>query len=101
MLIWMLHKKDELMIIRMSTKKEACQIRGQASRDLCCWTRLLQRIDVVQGGGGEERLTTTIQATSRPDHIWPDAWTRIGKATQRREKQGWEIEKPNSNMPDI
>ena len=25
--------------------------------------------------------------TSRPDHIWPDAWTRIGKAAERREKQ--------------
>ena len=23
---------------------------------------------------------TKIQTTSRPDHIWPDAWTRIGKA---------------------
>ena len=29
---------------------------------------------------------TKIQTTSRPDHIWPDAWTRIGKAAQRREK---------------
>ena len=33
-----------------------------------------------------ERLTK-IQTTSRPDHIWPDVWTRIGKAAQRREKQ--------------
>ena len=34
------------------------------------------------------------RTTSRPDHIWPDAWTRIGKAAQRREKQEWAIEKP-------
>ena len=27
-----------------------------------------------------------IQTTSRPDHIWLDAWTRIGKAVQRRGK---------------
>ena len=40
-----------------------------------------------------ERLTK-IQTTSRPDHIWPDTWTRSGKATQRREKQEWAIEKP-------
>ena len=40
-----------------------------------------------------DRLTK-IQTTSRPDHIWPDAWTRIGKAAQRREKQEWAIEKP-------
>ena len=37
---------------------------------------------------------TKIQTTSRPDHEWPDAWTRIGKAAQRREKQEWAIEKP-------
>ena len=37
---------------------------------------------------------TKIQTTSRPDHIWPDAWTRIGKAAQRREKQEWAIQKP-------
>ena len=36
---------------------------------------------------------TKIQKTSRPDHIWPDAWTRIGKTAQRREKQAWAIEK--------
>ena len=37
---------------------------------------------------------TKIQTTSRPDHIWPDAWTRIRNAAQRREKQEWAIEKP-------
>ena len=40
-----------------------------------------------------ERLTK-IQTTSHPDHVWPDAWTRIGEAAQRREKQEWTIEKP-------
>ena len=39
------------------------------------------------------RRLTKNQATSRPDNIWPDAWTRIGKAAQRREKQEWAIEK--------
>ena len=28
------------------------------------------------------------------NQIWPDAWTRIGKAAQRREKQGFAMEKP-------
>ena len=37
---------------------------------------------------------TKIQTTSRPDHIWPDSWARIGKAAQRRETQEWAIEKP-------
>ena len=34
---------------------------------------------------GERR--TKIQTTSRPDHMWLDAWTRIGKAAPRRGKQ--------------
>ena len=37
---------------------------------------------------------TKIQTTSRPDHRWPDAWTRFGKAAQRREKQEWAFEEP-------
>ena len=40
-----------------------------------------------------ERLTK-MQTTSRPDHISPHAWTRIGKPAQRREEQEWAIEKP-------
>ena len=40
------------------------------------------------------RRLTKIQTTSRPEHTWPDAWTRRGKAAQRREKQEWAIEKP-------
>ena len=31
---------------------------------------------------------TKIQTTSRPDQIWPEAWTRIGKAAQRRTRMG-------------
>ena len=44
-----------------------------------------------------ERLTN-IQTTSRSDHVWLDAWTRIGKAAQRREKQEWAIEKPKLEL---
>ena len=71
--IWTLHKKNELMTIGMSTETGVCQIHGQASQDL---------------------RYTKIQPTSRADHTWPDAWTRIGKAAQRREKQECAIEKP-------
>ena len=35
-----------------------------------------------------ERLTK-IQTTTRPDHIWPEAWTKIGEVAQHREKQEW------------
>ena len=32
-----------------------------------------------------ERLTK-IQATARPENVWPEVWTKIGKAAQKREK---------------
>ena len=40
-----------------------------------------------------ERLTK-IQTTTRPDHVWPEVWTKIGEAAQNREKQKWAKEKP-------
>ena len=86
--IWTLHKKNELMTVGMSTEAEICQIRGRVSQDFSCWTKLLRK-DMWSG-----RRLTTIQTTSRPDHIWPDAWTTIGKAAQRTEKTEWAIEKP-------
>ena len=33
-------------------------------------------------GGG----LTKIQTTTRPDHIWPEVWTRIGQTAQRKIK---------------
>ena len=32
--------------------------------------------------------------TTRPDPVWPEVWTKIGKAAQNLEKQGWAKEKP-------
>ena len=40
-----------------------------------------------------ERLTN-VQATSRSDNVFPDVWTKIGKATQKREQQEWANDKP-------
>ena len=34
-----------------------------------------------------------VQTTTRPDHVWPEVWTKIGQAAQNREKQEREIEK--------
>ena len=28
------------------------------------------------------------------DYVWPEVWTKIGKAAQNREKQEWAKEKP-------
>ena len=32
---------------------------------------------------------TKIQATTRKDHVWPEVWTKIGKAAQNRKKKEW------------
>ena len=29
---------------------------------------------------------TKVQTTARPDHVWPEVWTKMGKAAQNREK---------------
>ena len=41
----------------------------------------------------EGRLTRK-QLTSRPDHLWPELWTKLGRKAKLREKQIWSIEKP-------
>ena len=39
------------------------------------------------------RLTRQ-QSTSRPDHLWPEVWTKLGRNAKLRERQKWSIEKP-------
>ena len=41
----------------------------------------------------EARLTQ-IQATTRPDNLWPEIWTGMSKAAQKNEKQDWAFQKP-------
>ena len=43
---------------------------------------------MVQGG----RLTRK-QLTSRPDHLWPELWEKMGKIAKLKEKQKWSHEK--------
>ena len=40
-----------------------------------------------------ERLTRR-QLTSRPDHLWPELWIKLGRNAELREKQKWSDEKP-------
>ena len=42
------------------------------------------------GPGGDRKR----QATSRPDHSWPELWTKFGRNAKLRVKQKWSIEKP-------
>ena len=39
-----------------------------------------------------ERLTRE-QLSSRPDHLWPELWTKLGKNAKLKEKQKWSNEK--------
>ena len=39
-----------------------------------------------------ERLTRK-QPTSRPDHLWPELWTKLGRNAQLKERQKWSREK--------
>ena len=39
-------------------------------------------------------ILTKRQATSRPDHLWPELWRGMAKNAKLREKHKWSIEKP-------
>ena len=94
-LIWTLHKKNELMPIGMSTETEICQIRGRVSQDIHYWTKLLR--EYICGPG---RRLTKIQTTSSPDHMWPDAWIRIGKPRKEERDKNGQSRNQYSNIPD-
>ena len=54
-------------------------IRRETSRRIFLWSG--------------ERLTKR-QATSRPDHLWPELWTKLGRNAKLRGEQKWSNEKP-------
>ena len=82
MRIWRSHKKREFMFMEMSIRTEIYQSHGLD------FTRFMSLNGTPLKGYNQpnDRLKR-IQATSRPDHIWPDALTRIGKAAQRRKQE--------------
>ena len=69
------------------------------SRDLSdSWTGFTQLTrleekppDGYMWSGG--RLTRK-QLTSRPDRLWPELWTKLGRNAKLMEKQKWSMEKP-------
>ena len=76
------------MTIGMWIRTEACQILGNDSRSSLHWKKNLHKN--ICGPG---RDWQNIQATTRPDHVWPEVWTKIGKTAQnwrraRMEKRG-------------
>ena len=66
---------------------ETCQILGQVSQ----FTLLEEKRPEGNMWSGE-RLTRK-QLTSRPDHLWPELWTKLGRNAKLKEKQKWSNEK--------
>ena len=86
-------RKNVFRIIGMWTRIEVYQIPGKDSRSSLYCKRNLQRENVWSG----RRLTTT-QTTTRRENVWPEVWTKIGKATQKKEKQVCANEKPKLDI---
>ena len=78
-------KKNELMVIGMSTWIEVCPTRGFTK-----FTLLNEKPPEGFLWSGE-RLTK-IQATTRPEYVWPQIWIGMSKAAQKKEERA--IEKP-------
>ena len=69
------------------------------SRDLSdSWTgftRFTQKSDnPPEGYMWPRRRLTKRQATSRPDHLWPELWRGLARNAKLREKHKWALEKP-------
>ena len=69
------------------------------SRDLSDpWTGFTQFIlleeKAPEGFLWSGRRLTRKQLTSRPDHLWPELWTKLGRNAQLKERQKWSDEKP-------
>ena len=77
------------MILGMSMGQETCLILGQVSLNLLYWKKTLQT-DTC--GPGE--IDRGKQLTSRPDHLWPELWIKLGRNSKLKERQKWTIEKP-------
>ena len=70
-----------------------------ASRDLSdSWTGFTQFTLLSEkppeGHMWSGRRLTRRQATSRPDHLWPELWAKLGRNAKLKEKQKWSSEKP-------
>ena len=78
--------------VGMSVSAEICQILVKDSQN----SLLIEKLSRGQMRSG--RRLIKIQTTTRPDHVWPEVWTKIGKAAQNREKQEWAKENQSSTM---
>ena len=68
--------------------QEICPILGQVSLIYYIRRETSRRIFVVRV------ILTKRQVTSRPDCLWPELWTKLGRNAKLKEKQTWSTEKP-------
>ena len=68
---------------------ETCLILGQVSHNLLCWKK--KPPDGYMWSGW--RLTRK-QLTSRPDHLWAELWTKLGRNAKLKERHKWSHQKP-------
>ena len=86
---WMLCKKAASMTIGISMDQEIRLILGTGFTQS---TLLSEKpLDGYMWSG---RRLTKRQATSRPDHLWPELWRGMSKNAKLREKHKWAIKKP-------
>ena len=69
---------------------EVCQIHGQDSRSSHCSKKRKTsfRMHVVQGAPYED------PSNNQTGLLWPEIWSDMSKAAQKKEKQEWAMEKP-------
>ena len=87
--IWMWCKKNVLTIIGMWPRIEVYQILGKDSQ-----SSLFLKEKPPEGFTWSGWRLTKNQATTRLENLWPEVWTNIRKAAQRKEKQEGANEKP-------
>ena len=74
-------KKSASTIIGISMGQEICLIIGQVSLNSFAWKKKLSNRYMLSG------RRTRKQLTSRPDHVWPELWKKMGKNAKLKEKQ--------------
>ena len=83
-----------LTIVGMWTRIEVYQILGQDSRKFT----LLKEKNPPKGYTWSGKRLTKNQATTRPENLWPDVWSKMGKAARKKEKQERANENPESRQ---
>ena len=83
-------KKNVLMTVGMSTKQKFLRLLERIYKIHPIDRHTSERIHMVRGETDKNSKDNSTRS------FWPEAWTKIGKAVQTREKQEWALEKPKT-----